>query len=365
MSLLAATAAVYLVLSLSSYQATDPGWSHSGPVNEVANQGGVVGAWLADVFLYLFGYLAYLFPVMVALAGWLAFHGMRHAATPDIYHWLVRGAGFVLTLTSGCGLATLHFHGAGLPLDAGGVLGNVVGGNLAGVFPDILDKQPRIMFAGYETLNLKNECVAHNIPDLNLNELADDLKSSLEAVGVGERPVLLIGFSMGGALALNVAATHPPDYLVLLAPFWRFSRWEGHILPLAKHLVKSFRPFAKADFADTAVRQQLKEMLPEADLDDPQLQKHIRQEIQLPTKTIDEVRLLGKEGGKLIPKITCPTLVLQGSADTVVPPKQTRRLITQLAGPLTYRELPGNHTFPKMRPPNQHNITTDILRFVS
>ncbi len=129
--ILAATAALYLVLALSSYQPGDPGWSHSGPVERVGNQGGVVGAWLADVFLYLFGYLAYLFPLMVALAGWLLFRGLRHAGPPDVYHWIVRGAGFVLTLASGCGLATLHFRGAGMPLDAGGVLGNVVGGNLA------------------------------------------------------------------------------------------------------------------------------------------------------------------------------------------------------------------------------------------
>ena len=131
--ILAATAAVYLVLSLSSYQPSDPGWSHSGPVSQVGNRGGVVGAWLADVFLYLFGYLSYLFPIMVALAGWLAFHGMRHAATPDIYHWMVRGVGFVFTLASGCGLATLHFGGFGLPLDAGGVLGNLVGRGLADI----------------------------------------------------------------------------------------------------------------------------------------------------------------------------------------------------------------------------------------
>ena len=170
---------------------------------------------------------------------------------------------------------------------------------------------------------------------------------------------------MGGALALNVAATHPPDYLVLLAPFWRFSRWEGRMLPIAKYFVKTFQPFAGADFTNTAVRQQLHEIMPDANLDDPELQRQIRQDIQLPTKTIDEVRLLGKAGGKLVQSITCPTLVLQGSADTVVPPQRTRQLVTQLAGPLTYRELPGNHTFPKMRPPNRYNITPDILNFIS
>jgi len=129
--ILASAVAVYLVLSLSSYQPADPGWSHSGPVPRVVNQGGVVGAWIADVTLYLFGYLAYLFPALFAFGGWLLFRGARAAAHADIYHWTVRGVGFLLTLATGCGLATLHFNGQGLPLDAGGVLGNVVGGNLA------------------------------------------------------------------------------------------------------------------------------------------------------------------------------------------------------------------------------------------
>jgi S-DNA-T family DNA segregation ATPase FtsK/SpoIIIE len=48
----------------------------------------------------------------------------------------VRWAGFLLTVASGCGLATLHFHiePGTLPLDAGGVFGNLVGSNLAALF---------------------------------------------------------------------------------------------------------------------------------------------------------------------------------------------------------------------------------------
>ncbi|MBK7894222.1 MAG: alpha/beta fold hydrolase [Candidatus Promineifilaceae bacterium] len=180
-------------------------------------------------------------------------------------------------------------------------------------------------------------------------------------VQASHETAVLIGFSMGGALALNLAAAHPPHFLVLLAPFWRFGRWEGNLLPIVKHFQKTFHPFAQADFGDTAVRQQLNDLMPNANLDDPTVQQQIRQEIQLPTKTIDEVRLLGKESGQQAIQITSPTLVLQGRADTVVLPRLTRQLITRLGGPVTYRELPGSHTFPKMRP---HTITPDILNFV-
>ncbi|MDX1434907.1 MAG: DNA translocase FtsK 4TM domain-containing protein, partial [Gammaproteobacteria bacterium] len=50
-------------------------------------------------------------------------------------HMLARSAGFVLTMAAGCGLATLHFHAhSPLPLDAGGVLGQLSGRNLAEIF---------------------------------------------------------------------------------------------------------------------------------------------------------------------------------------------------------------------------------------
>jgi S-DNA-T family DNA segregation ATPase FtsK/SpoIIIE len=129
--------AAYLLLSLSSYDTQDPGWSHQGPAHAIHNYGGVVGAWFADVFLYLFGYLAYLFPLMVGFSGWLVFRGRTAPGGKIDFHLLsVRWAGFLLTVASGCGLATLHFGTApeALPLDAGGVFGNLVGDQLAALF---------------------------------------------------------------------------------------------------------------------------------------------------------------------------------------------------------------------------------------
>ena len=64
---------------------------------------------------------------MLAYAGWLV-----HAdqSLPDMrsrVNTLLRALGFVLTLLTSCGLATLHWSGEGLPSSAGGVLGRLVG----------------------------------------------------------------------------------------------------------------------------------------------------------------------------------------------------------------------------------------------
>ncbi len=128
--------ALYLGLSLFTYHPGDPSWSHTGHVEGIANRGGVVGAWLADVLLYLFGVMAYLFPFMLAQAGWMASRNARKDRDASQgAHWMTRAAGSVATLGAGCALATLHYHGhTGLPMDSGGIVGVLLGGNLAGAF---------------------------------------------------------------------------------------------------------------------------------------------------------------------------------------------------------------------------------------
>ncbi|MGL6046319.1 MAG: DNA translocase FtsK 4TM domain-containing protein, partial [Vogesella sp.] len=58
--LLMAVTAVYLVITLASFNPADPSWSHSSADTQVRNYGGTFGAWLSDILLYLFGYAAWL-----------------------------------------------------------------------------------------------------------------------------------------------------------------------------------------------------------------------------------------------------------------------------------------------------------------
>ena len=120
--------ALILLLALLSYHPQDPGFADTGePGQSISNWIGPVGAWLAGFFLFLFGRPAYLFPLMLVYAGWLVH---KEQALPDArsrINTLLRAAGFVLTLVTSCGLATLHWSGAGLPMSAGGVLGELAG----------------------------------------------------------------------------------------------------------------------------------------------------------------------------------------------------------------------------------------------
>jgi DNA segregation ATPase FtsK/SpoIIIE, S-DNA-T family len=119
--------ALLLLLALVSYHAHDPGFADTGEPGPVGNWIGPIGAWLAGFFLFLFGRPAYLFPVMLAYSGWLVHADQSLPDARSRMNTLLRALGFVLTLLTSCGMATLHWSGEGLPNSAGGVLGELVG----------------------------------------------------------------------------------------------------------------------------------------------------------------------------------------------------------------------------------------------
>jgi S-DNA-T family DNA segregation ATPase FtsK/SpoIIIE len=125
--------ALIMLLALLTYHPDDPGFSHAGKAASVLhNQIGTTGAWFADLAYYLFGLPAYLFPAMMMVAGWMLFSARLSDAPIDRAVIISRLCGFLLALVTSCGLATLHFYQLELPESAGGVLGQLVGGELAG-----------------------------------------------------------------------------------------------------------------------------------------------------------------------------------------------------------------------------------------
>lgn len=135
--ILAIALAAYLLLSLWSYQPTDPGWSTTGADDFIANSGGIVGAWLSDALLYGFGFPAYLSPLMLGFSGWLLFSWGKRADSEDALHfWVLKMVGLLMALAAASGLSTLslNMHAQLMPLGAGGVLGEVVGHGFEAVF---------------------------------------------------------------------------------------------------------------------------------------------------------------------------------------------------------------------------------------
>ncbi len=135
--ILALALAAYLLLSLWSYNPTDPAWTTTGSNDFIVNRGGIVGAWLADMLLFLFGVPTYLSPLMLGFSGWLLFSWGKTADSEGALHfWIIKAIGLMMAVASASGLSALSLtqYVTFLPEGAGGVLGQVVGYGFEAVF---------------------------------------------------------------------------------------------------------------------------------------------------------------------------------------------------------------------------------------
>jgi S-DNA-T family DNA segregation ATPase FtsK/SpoIIIE len=122
--------ALILWVALFTYDPADPGFMQASGSGEVNNAIGRVGALIADLLFNFFGRPAYLFTVMVFYLGWMIFREQKSLEPLTKADYALRISGFLGTLITSCGLATLHFSPLGFRETAGGIIGQIVGGGM-------------------------------------------------------------------------------------------------------------------------------------------------------------------------------------------------------------------------------------------
>ncbi len=122
--------ALVLFVALFTYSPTDRGFSSTTDSVAVHNRIGPVGAWLADMFFFLFGDPAYLFPILLTLSCWALFRRGpgEHSSRANT---AVRIGGFLLVLMASCALTAMHWSPGSLPQTAGGIVGSSIGSRLS------------------------------------------------------------------------------------------------------------------------------------------------------------------------------------------------------------------------------------------
>ena len=122
--------ALIMLAALASYDRNDPSFATTGEPGPISNVIGPFGAHLSGLLVFLFGAPSFLFPLMLGFAGWLLYRDRASEDAQSRTTLAFRGAGFLLTLVTSCGLASLHFTASSYPNSAGGGLGVLAGGGL-------------------------------------------------------------------------------------------------------------------------------------------------------------------------------------------------------------------------------------------
>lgn len=126
--LLSILIAVYLVACLFTYDPNDPGPFNTTNSDHVQNAGRILGAWLADAFLGLTGFVAYLLPAITVYGGWRVWKNQSSTTDSGAIEVVAIITGLALFLLSSTGLSFMHLMppAGSMPAGGGGVIGDVV-----------------------------------------------------------------------------------------------------------------------------------------------------------------------------------------------------------------------------------------------
>ncbi|MDA1332419.1 MAG: DNA translocase FtsK 4TM domain-containing protein [Proteobacteria bacterium] len=127
--LLSSGVLAYLALVLVTYNPSDPAWSRQSTEQDASNSGGIVGAHISDVLLYLFGFSAWWIVLAGALLVIRAYRQPARRLTENPKVVLLVFFGFLLLVLSSAALEALRLHSALFELP--GKPGGIIGGGIA------------------------------------------------------------------------------------------------------------------------------------------------------------------------------------------------------------------------------------------
>ena len=131
--IVSAFVSIFITLSLFTFSPIDPSWSQQQWVAEIENSGGRVGAWIADILFFGFGFLAYLIPVIIVSIAWALLWKPSFSFDVDFLNLSLRIVGFIFTFFSLSALIALNVSDY-LYYPSGGLIGDILAQSMLGFF---------------------------------------------------------------------------------------------------------------------------------------------------------------------------------------------------------------------------------------
>ncbi|RMF61635.1 MAG: alpha/beta fold hydrolase [Calditrichaeota bacterium] len=128
--------------------------------------------------------------------------------------------------------------------------------------------------------------------------------------------VVVCGQSMGGALALHLAATHPVDVLITLAAVVFLKDWRLHLLPLARKII----------------RYQFKSKGP--DIRCKEAKSRSASYHKYPLKSLDEFLKLIHHVKSELPRIEAPALLIHSRRDHTITYENLSYIANHISSPI-------------------------------
>jgi hypothetical protein len=113
------------------------------------------------------------------------------------------------------------------------------------------------------------------------------------------------------------------------------------LLPIAHYIMPTFQPFGKLDFTNPETRLKFAEMAPEADLDDPLVQRGFQDGMTVPTHSLYQLRRLGQRASRARLSPQTSRVIVQGLDDPTTLPRDSHDLSRKIGARLI--EVPANH----------------------
>jgi S-DNA-T family DNA segregation ATPase FtsK/SpoIIIE len=117
---------LFSIAALASHHSQDPSFNNfaSSQSEQVLNQGGIIGAYISDILVQLFGAGSFFFPMLSFYAAWTLIRGNSFSRLPLI---VCAGSFFLINL---CASFSIHFTFDpyfGKEINAGGIVGTFLG----------------------------------------------------------------------------------------------------------------------------------------------------------------------------------------------------------------------------------------------
>ncbi|MBE0364159.1 DNA segregation ATPase FtsK/SpoIIIE, S-DNA-T family [Pseudoalteromonas ulvae UL12] len=123
--IISTTLALFILCALISFDPADPSWSQTGEFIKVKNITGTAGAWIADILLFTFGWLAFFVPAMIQMLGYFCFKRPHKLLQLDYMTMGLRVLGLVFFVTSASAISSINFDDI-FYFSSGGVVGDVI-----------------------------------------------------------------------------------------------------------------------------------------------------------------------------------------------------------------------------------------------